>query len=73
MENEIRNSDYHFIEVTEAHTGEKLSFSVHWEANINDWVNKLKLILKFITFDDKTIDEYLLTDETIEEKNGDKE
>jgi len=36
---------------------EELKLKVHWDSSINDWIDKFKVILKWLTFHDDTIKE----------------
>ena len=41
----------------------RLSLTVSWDANIDGWVEAFKVILKWITFADETIEEAFVSQE----------
>ncbi len=46
--------------------GKKLEISTEADEHIDDWIHNFKIILKFITFVDDTIDEHLFTSEDLD-------
>lgn len=43
--------------------GEELTLKIHCDADINDWTEKLKVVLKWVTFQEGTINEHLFTND----------
>jgi len=58
------------IRITVEFDGEKLVLELPSDLDIYEWEKKLRLILKFISFDSSTINEILKDEETQEEQNG---
>jgi len=58
MENEP-----HKIIVIDGYDGNKIELSLHKDANINEWINNFKVILKWITFSDEMINKIFKEDE----------
>ena len=49
--------------------GEKLSLNLHWDSDIFEWLRIFKVILKWITFADKTINENIIDEDSEIEEN----
>lgn len=60
---------YHTIKVTNT-DGEHIEFKMHWEAEMIEWINKFKQILKWLTYTDKLVESVFTVDECGQPKDG---
>ena len=58
----MNENKYHLITVKNP-DGEEIILSLPWDANLDDWMEKFKVILLWLTFDEQTIDETLEQEE----------
>jgi hypothetical protein len=67
-EAEMMNENKQYEVTIKSPENEELHLKLHWDSSINDWVEKFKVILKWVTFHNTTINEHLFTDDDFAEK-----
>ena len=48
--------------------GNEMSLTLHWDADITEWMDAFRVILKWTTFQEDTIREFLPTEDDLLEK-----
>lgn len=49
-------NNYHEITIKNAHGG-TMTLRLFWDADIHEWIRNFRIVLKWLTFDDKLVEE----------------